>query len=37
MKQPQRLSLQSMFDTLCAENIPSDKFYFKNGLGMASM
>ncbi len=35
MKQPQRLTLQNMFDTLVERNMFPDKYYFKDGLAIA--
>ncbi len=35
MKQPKRLSLQNMFDTLVEQNLYPDKYYFKNGFAIA--
>lgn len=35
MKQPQRLTLQNMFDTLIELNIHPDKYFFKNGFAIA--
>ena len=35
MKQPKRLSLQSMFDTLIERNMYPDKYYFKAGFAIA--
>jgi len=35
MKQPKRLSLQSMFDTLIERNMYPDKYYFKDGFAIA--
>lgn len=35
MKQPKRLSLQNMFDTLIERNMFPDKYYFKDGFAIA--
>lgn len=35
MKEPKRLSLQNMFDTLVEQNLYPDKYYFKNGFAIA--
>ncbi len=35
MKQPQRLTLQNMFDTLIEQNMYPDKYYFKDGFAIA--
>lgn len=34
MKQPKRLSLQNMFDTLIEQNMYPDKYYFKDGFAI---